>query len=134
MSSGKVGAVSRNITQSYHANWQMVLMLAVEPSMIISGTVGFNSRRKFEAVVPEHLWSTRLHHKPSKTPFDLTNVALSSLLPRGVWLGLSQLAVSLVQLLSKVPGEVLFGVVNYHCQWNSITTKKQEESLMPITL
>ena len=106
------------------------------PPSCINGIagVGFNSRRKFEAVIPEHLWSSRLHHKSSKTPFELTNVALGSLLPRGVWLGLSQLAVSLVQLASKIAEELFFGVVNYHLQWNAIMTKKQGESLMRITL
>ena len=92
------------------------------PPSRVNGIAGvrFNRCRKFETVIPEHLRSARLHHKLSAL-FDLVDVPFSSLLPRRVWLGLTQLAVGLIQLPSKVVGELFFGVVDNHRRWYAIT-------------
>ena len=90
--------------------------------------MGFNHYCKLEAVVSEHLWSVRLHHKLCKAPFDLKDVLFGSLLPRGVGLSLSKLAVSFVELPSNVTGELFFRVINNHHRWHTVMTKSKERA------
>ncbi len=66
--------------------------------------------------------------------FQFADTTLSGLLPRGVGLSLSSVAICLTQFSFKVTFALLFQAIKYHCRRNTIRMEQEGQSLMSFTL
>ncbi len=92
----------------------------------VVASAGPHKSFKLEAVIPQGFRGTRADHFARGSPFNLADAAFSGLLPWGIGLGHSKVAISLPEFSSEVTQGLLFRAVSDHGGGNSITMEQED--------